>query len=250
MKKLGILDYGIGGMDLYCRLKAINANLPITYFSDTGAIPYGKLDEDTLTLRLQRVVDWLKDEGVDQLVIACHSASTVAHRLTGLPIIDMIAATKNTLEAAQTVEELGIIGGGRTIDSGIYRTYAETLGLHVTAHSTQIFSIAIENDWTDQLKFKEHVRAALKPLGAVDALLLACTHYPIIRAHLSTYYDHKVKILNPIDQLIAQYFPKLDQEVYVQGADMIYTTGDVQLMQRLARRLYGLERLAIYRIIM
>lgn len=140
MKKLAILDYGIGGLDLYSRLKKINPNFPITYFSDSGAVPYGKLDEDSLTLRLQTIINWLKSRGVEQLVIACHSASTVAHRLSGIPIISMIAATKETiLQNASSIQKLGIIGGGRTIDSATYRNYAQELKLDVVDHNAQIF---------------------------------------------------------------------------------------------------------------
>lgn len=246
MKKLAILDYGIGGLDIYSRLKKINPNFPITYFSDSGAVPYGKLDEDSLTLRLQTVINWLKNTGVEQLVIACHSASTVAHRLNGIPFINMIAATKETiLQNASTIQKLGIIGGGRTIDSAIYRNYAQELKLDVVDHNAQIFSIMIENDLTHSAEFNEHLDAVLSPLQRVEGLLLACTHYPLIQEQLRSYFAHEVRILDPIDQMLKIHFKNLDEERYENNTDILYTTGNNKLTNKLARDLFGLKH---YRI--
>jgi len=242
MKKLAILDYGIGGLDLYSRLKKINPNFPITYFSDSGAIPYGKLDKDSLSLRLQKVINWLKSRGVEHLVIACHSASTVAHRLSGIPIINMIAATKETiLQNASSIQKLGIIGGGRTIDSAIYRNYAQELKLEVVDHNAQIFSIMIENDLTRSAEFKKHLDAVLRPLQTVEGLLLACTHYPLIQEQLRRYYAHEVRILDPIEQMIKIHFKNLEEPQYKSSTDILYTTGNYKLTNKLARNLFGLK---------
>jgi glutamate racemase len=242
MKKLAILDYGIGGLDLYRQLKNINPAFPITYFSDSGAAPYGKLDEEKLIIRVQKIINWLKNRGVEQLVIACHSASTVAYRLSGIPIVDMIAATKETVRQASSLKRLGIIGGGRTIESLIYRNYAQELGLVVVDNNAQIFSIMIENDLIHSFDFKAHIATVLDPLDKIDGLLLACTHYSVIQEQLSSYYDHQIQMLDPMEQLISQHFSNLKNQIFDKHIfDVAYTTGNVKL----ANQLYGLANLNV-----
>lgn len=246
MKKLAILDYGVGGFDLYRRLKEINAQFPITYFSDAGAVPYGKLDEESLTLRLQKVIHWLKNRGVEQLVIACHSASTVSNQLSGLPIINMIEATKESIKQnASSINRLGIIGGGRTIESKVYRNYGLELGMDVVDNNAQIFSIMIENDMINNPGFVEQVHTVLNPLGTIDGLLLACTHYPIIQDQLKSYYKQDVIILDPIEHLIQQNFDEQSLSYYDDNKDSIFTTGNAALTSRLASKLYGLSDLNV-----
>src|SRR5215204_1238934 len=75
-QKLGILDWGIGGVSVYKLVKERLGDVSIVYFSDTGATPYGKMARSELVERLNAVIDFLKTKGVTHLVIGCNAAST------------------------------------------------------------------------------------------------------------------------------------------------------------------------------
>src|SRR5215203_4207302 len=75
-QKLGILDWGIGGVSVYRRVKEKLGEVSVVYFSDTGATPYGKMSRGELIGRLTAVIDFLKSKGVTHLVIGCNAAST------------------------------------------------------------------------------------------------------------------------------------------------------------------------------
>ncbi|MEP6901559.1 MAG: glutamate racemase, partial [Actinomycetota bacterium] len=69
--KLGILDWGIGGVSIYQIVKERLSDVAVVYFSDTGARPYGKMSRAELVARLNAVVSFLKSKGVTHLVIGC-----------------------------------------------------------------------------------------------------------------------------------------------------------------------------------
>jgi glutamate racemase len=74
---LGIVDWGIGGVGLVNALDRLAPGLPILYWSDAGATPYGRMGVDELTDRLMTVVTSLAERGATEVVLACNAASTV-----------------------------------------------------------------------------------------------------------------------------------------------------------------------------
>src|SRR5687768_10607218 len=74
--KLGVLDWGIGGISLVKLLGERGRSFPLLYFSDTGALPYGRMPRVELISRLNSVVEFLKSKGATHVVIGCNAAST------------------------------------------------------------------------------------------------------------------------------------------------------------------------------
>nr|MDT0523947.1 hypothetical protein [Streptomyces sp. DSM 41633] len=79
---LGIVDWGIGGIGLVRELDRRAPGLPVLYWSDAGAMPYGRMRSADLTARLYDVVSELARRGATEVVLACNAASTVAPRLS------------------------------------------------------------------------------------------------------------------------------------------------------------------------
>ena len=75
MSRLGIIDWGIGGISIYKVIKEM-LGVPVIYFSDTGVTPYGKMTRGKLVSRLNAVIGHLKSDGVTHLAIGCNAAST------------------------------------------------------------------------------------------------------------------------------------------------------------------------------
>ncbi|WP_166906149.1 hypothetical protein [Mycobacterium sp. DL440] len=75
---LGIVDWGIGGIGVVRELDRRVPGLPVLYWSDAGATPYGRMRGDALAARLSAVVSELAHRGATEVVLACNAASTVA----------------------------------------------------------------------------------------------------------------------------------------------------------------------------
>lgn len=180
---IAIVDYGIGGLGLYKMIREEFPDLPIIYFSDSGEVPYGKLSKGVLRARLEKVFGFLKNRGAEQIIVACHSASSVVlskdKNVTGLRAQTIKAVTKNKPKL------VGIIGGGRTIRSGFYRRELNNAGIRTIQRVAQPLSILIERGEVEGAVVEEAVAKIVKPLSSCDAILLACTHYPVLSKEIS-----------------------------------------------------------------
>ncbi len=184
---IGILDWGIGGMGFYRALRERYSDIPIHYLSDSGSTPYGRLSRMELRRRMALVFGYFTEHGVRHLVVACNAASTVLmnmkeHDCGGgetLSIIGVIEpAVKGVLRNA--ARSLGVIGGERTIRSGVYRRLLSAHVPVILQRVAQPLSALIERGDSGSQTMKESIARIMAPLRAVDTLLLACTHYAAI----------------------------------------------------------------------
>ena len=178
-RTLGIVDWGIGGIGLLQRLDAIAPHLPVVYWSDTGAVPYGRQQAVQLCGRLRDVVVELARRGCTEAVLACHSASTVVDALDDCPI-PVTGIIEHALRAVPADLEgtVGIVGGRRTIDAGVHRRALEARGLSTVCAVVQPLSAHIEAGRMGSARFLGDLRDIVAPIRGARALLLACTHYP------------------------------------------------------------------------
>jgi glutamate racemase len=245
---LGIIDWGIGGVSIYRLLKERKPEVSILYFSDTGATPYGKMGRRELASRLDAVIEFLKGEGMTRLVIGCNAASTAIPDLKdhGIKIDGVI---EPAVEAATKLRppRLGLIGGRRTVVSGVYRKAFEGLGIDVAQRIAQPLSGLIESGDTSSEKLRVEAKQILGPLKNCSHILLACTHYPAISGLLSDYVSPTTKFIDPAAAVI-QRLGKLSATG--NGEDRFFTTGDTRQMKRSAKRAFGvdIEKIAKVRI--
>ncbi len=233
---LAIYDYGIGGVDLLKRLKSVSPDLPTLYFSDSGAIPYGKLSKLQLRKRVNNVLAFLFQHGAKHVVIACHSASSVVEsRDTRITTI-----TDATVKAAlqKNFGEIGVIGGGRTVRSGIYRQALQAEGLLVKQRNAQILSILIERGEVSTEAVKEEVRKILNPLQSVDAVLLACTHYAALADLLRSEINCK-EVIDPVLEIVEELRTLILDKPPGSQPDLYLTTGDISLMKNASKAAFN-----------
>jgi len=98
---------------------------------------------------------------------------------------------------------LGIIGTPATIQSGFYQEALKELPSPVFFQACPLFVPLVEENWMGKPGTKEIVAASLLPLKekGIDALILACTHYPLLQEVIEEVLP-EVEILNPAQQLI------------------------------------------------
>lgn len=246
---LGVLDWGIGGIDFHARLRERHPRLATIYWSDSGSLPYGKLGREALAARVGAVASALRERGATHLVIACNAASTVlghpALARSELAICGVIApAIAATL--ADPARVVGVIGGRRTIRSGLYRRALVAAGRRVHARVAQPLSALVERGELDTPLVHAELGRILAPLGQVEALVLACTHYtallPAIRGLLP-----RARIIDPAAAALAE----VERAWCLAGqvrSDMFLTTGDPEAMRAAAQLAFGVQLPAVQRV--
>lgn len=234
---LGIIDWGIGGISVYNHVKTHFPKTPVMYFSDTGFTPYGKTSKTELVARLNAVVVYLKSKGVRHLVIGCNAASTAIPFLddNGVIIEGMI---ESAVELASNLkpQKLGLIGGRRTVVSGVYRKKFATRGIKLFPRIAQPLSALIESGDISSPKLYSEAAKILKPIKNCSHLLLACTHYPAISEVIKTIVSPKTVLIDPAEELIKKIAV---WDLPQNGEDVFLTTGNAEEMKTAAFNAFG-----------
>lgn len=236
--RLGIIDWGIGGLGLLGHLDRQQADLDVVYWSDTGFTPYGLVPTSALAARLRSVVGELAGRGCTEVVLACNAASTVVDRLgdAAVPVAGIIAAG-----VAAVPEDLdgvvGVVGGRRTIRGGHYRRALTRPGRRVVSRVAQPLSAHIEAGRIGTAAFEQDLCRIVAPLRGADAVILACTHYPAASEAFAAELPGTT-LLDPAAQLAADLLARLEPG---SGARTVLTTGDPVLMRTSAEAAWGID---------
>lgn len=201
---IGVFDSGIGGLTV---VRALQAELPqedIVYFGDTARLPYGTKSAETIARFAAEDANFLVERGVKLVVVACHSASSVA--LLGLeqscpvPVLGVIEPGTRALVAATRSRRVAVIGTTLTIAAGAYERAIRALraDVHILAKATPLFVALAEEGWLDNEVAEATARRYLDGItgGGVDALLLGCTHFPLLSGVISRVLGDGVKVVD------------------------------------------------------
>jgi glutamate racemase len=230
---LGIVDWGIGGIGLVQMLDKVVPGLPVLYWSDTAATPYGQWGADELTARLIAVMAALAARGATEAILACNAASTVVDRLGSARIpVEGIIAHGVAAVSEDIGGPIGVVGGRRTIACGHYRRALARPNRVVLSRVAQPLSAHIEAGRAGSPEFLADLTHILAPLRRVNALVLACTHYPAAQRWFAEALPDAT-IIDPAQRLadaLAQRFPKA-RIASRPAARTFVTTGDPTAMQ-------------------
>lgn len=239
MKRLGIIDWGIGGVSIDKLIKERLGPVTVTYFSDTGVTPYGKMTRPELVARLNAVISFLKTQGVTHVLIGCNAASTAIPHLEGhgIPVEGVIDSAVETVTKLKP-KNLGLIGGRRTVVSGVYRNAFADRNIRVWQRIAQPLSGLIESGDVSSNALQYECKRILAPLKNCSHILMACTHYPAIASVIQQYVSAQTKLIDPAEDLVKKVGKwRLESS----GNDVFLTTGDAVAMKRAARNAFGVE---------
>jgi glutamate racemase len=209
---IGIFDSGIGGLTI---AHALVKHLPkenIIYFGDTAHLPYGEKSTAAIQAYAIKIAHLLLQQECKLILIACNSASAAAYELvkeyiaSKAIVMNVIDPVIGLLKDKYAKKRIGLIGTRQTVNSHIYKKKIDelNLGVTLTSYATNLLASAIE-------EFGNHhvIDALLKiylahpNLQNIDALILACTHYPLIKDKISLHYHKKIDIIDSSD-IVAQ----------------------------------------------
>jgi len=184
---IGMMDWGIGGLSVYQALRTQRSTADVLYFSDSGFTPYGKLSREKLRERFTKIAEWFQRREITRVLVACHSASsalspgplTGAEHFGDIAFHSIIPAARRAVARSQA-RRVGVIGGVLTIQSRTYERALAGLERHVEYQPAQPLSAFVEAGALDTPEVEAEITDLLAKFGRLDALLLACTHYPAL----------------------------------------------------------------------
>jgi glutamate racemase len=221
---IGIFDSGIGGLTVAHCIHQQLPNEQIIYFGDTAHLPYGDKSEAAIQAYSIKIVDLLMGKGCKVIVIACNSASSAAYELLKeyvgkqAHVINVIDPMVELVATTLANKKVGLIGTKRTVQSGIYSRKIKEFNpeQEVCALATPLLAPMIEEGFYNSQISHEIIANYLSDarLNSIDALILACTHYPLIQKEINAFYQNKIITLDSaaiVTKTLASYLMRQKQ---------------------------------------
>jgi glutamate racemase len=219
---IGIFDSGIGGLTVAHAIKKLLPQEHLIYFGDTAHLPYGDKSEAAIQAYSVRIAEILLKKGCKVIVIACNSASSAAYELLqeyvrrDVHIINVIDPMVGYVTKNFENKNVGLIGTKRTVQSGVYLKKIQEARKNISLKSlaTPLLAPMIEEGFFNNQISHEIIAQYLgdDELKGIDALILACTHYPLIKKEISEYYQNHMTILDSSEIVAAALKEYLGKE--------------------------------------
>ena len=222
-RPIGVFDSGVGGLTV---LAEIRDRLPYehtVYFGDTARVPYGVRDSVEVKEFAFEIIRYLTDLDVKLIVVACNTASAVALELAqaefDAPIVGVIEPGARAAAVDTINRRVGVLATQVTVESGAYRraVRGHDAGIVVHEQACPEFVPLIEKGVVDGPELEEVARGYLDPLTRrrVDAVILGCTHYPLISATINRILGPEVRLISSAGQTALEVGYVLSRRSYL-----------------------------------
>ncbi|MEO6305466.1 MAG: glutamate racemase [Bacteroidia bacterium] len=262
-KPIGVFDSGFGGLTV---LKEIVKEMPqydYLYLGDNARAPYGSRSFETVYEYTLECVKHLFDMGCELIVVACNTASAKALRTIQQKDLPKIDPSKRVLGVIRPTTEIignysksgnvGVLGTAGTVSSASYLVEIKKFfpNLKVYQEACPMWVPLIENNEYNNegadFFIKRHVTNLLQQQKAIDAIILGCTHYPLIIDKIKKYLPENVQLLSQ-GTIVAkglkdylQRHPEMEEKCSKLGNVSFYTTDLSESFDKAATLFYGKE---------
>jgi len=208
----GIFDSGVGGLSVYRLLERKIPKAGFIYLGDTAHFPYGEKSDKSIKEYAIKNAIFLASKGAKDVIIACHTASALAGSYLrkkedelGVKIHDVISPTIKKI-AYSDIKHLGVIGTRGTINSKTYLNALSKFNIKVTSQPCPLLVSLIEDGWVKKRETKSILKHYLLPLKKkkIDALVLSCTHYSLLKDDIAKIMGPRVEIIDPAQLLVSE----------------------------------------------
>lgn len=196
---IGIFDSGMGGLTVAKTITELLPNENIVYFGDTAHVPWGDKSTAAIQAYSIKICDVLLQHHCKLIVIACHTASTAATDLVReyvgnkAYVINVVDPVVSHVRKHHANKKIGLIGTKQTVRSNTYKKRVTELNCNIefTALATPLLVPLIEEGFAEkevtEIVIKEYL--SHPNLANLQALILGCTHYPLLKGYIQNYYQ-------------------------------------------------------------
>lgn len=246
---IGIFDSGIGGLTIAAAIRQALPAERLLYFGDNAHVPYGERTAGEILAFSTAITEALLAKGCRSIVIACNTASSAAlgplrQQFPTVPIVGMEPAVKPAVVHTRT-GVVGVLATRATVEGRALADVVERFGQGVEVIQQACTGLArhIDTGHFDDPELEALLRGWIEPMLArnIDALVLGCTHYPLVRPLIEKIAGPGVRVIEPseaiarrLGQLLAQH--GLHADAGAEGSLTCWTTGEpVQFLAPLER---------------
>ena len=246
---IGIFDSGYGGLTVF---KEIAAKLPgydYIYLGDNARSPYGTRSFETVYQYTLQAVNWFFRRNCPLVILACNTASAKALRsiqqqdlpLMADPTKRILGVIRPTTEVVGTFtqsKQVGILATNGTVSSGSYPIEIHKFWPEIAVYqqACPMWVPLVENNEYNgegaDFFIKKNVKQLVGQEPAIDTILLACTHYPLLKDKIEAVLPQQIKVLSQGEivadslALYLQRHPEMECRLSKGGTTTFYTTDD------------------------
>ena len=255
---IGVFDSGFGGLTVLKALLELIPDADYIYFGDTARLPYGSKSVETVARYAVEAAHYLEAHGAQLLVVACNTATALAlDQITAAAHVPVVGVVEPGAEAAASVSKnrkVVVMGTDATVSSHAYRKALESRGLEAREKACPLLVPLVEEGWVEHPVTEQVARIYLSEAFAdgfhdADALVLGCTHYPLLKPLLHRLAPPHVSIVDSAEstaRAVADCLERLlplTRAVHEERRKVprlkFFATDSVEKFQRLGERFLG-----------
>ncbi|MEH6306371.1 glutamate racemase [Olivibacter sp. CPCC 100613] len=262
MGPIGIFDSGYGGLTVFKEISLMLPQYDYIYLGDNARVPYGTRSYDTVYHYTLECVNHLFDLGCHLVILACNTASAKAlrtiqqkdlPRLTDIRnVLGVIRPTTEIIDQFTRTNHVGILATSGTVNSQSY-----VLEIHKFFPQIKVYQEAcpmwvplVENNEMESIGaryfVKQHIDRLLQQSAEIDAIILACTHYPLLLPLIKEFTPENIQIIsqgNIVARSLANYLyrhSEIETLCTKHGTKQFFTTENIENFKEKASIFYGL----------
>lgn len=224
MAKIGIFDSGAGGLSVFREIRKVLPDEEYIYYSDSANCPYGEKTVEFIIDRCRQITEFLINEGVEIIVVACNTATAAAIRTLreeySIKFIGMEPAIKPAAQLTKT-GTVGVLATAGTLKSEKYLRHKEKYAsdIRIVEHVGEGFVELVEAGITSGPQAEATVLRSLEPLLAAgaDTIVLGCTHYPFLSDVIIGLAGPEIRLIDPAPAIAKHLIEVMDEEGITYG---------------------------------
>jgi glutamate racemase len=261
MSPIGVFDSGFGGLTVLREFVNTLPGYDFLYLGDNARTPYGTRSFETVYQYTLECVKWMLNQNCPLIILACNTASAKALRSIQQNDLEKLSSTARVLGVIRPTTEIignytstnqiGILATTGTVQSESYLIEIEKFfpNVRVVQEACPMWVPLVENgEHTGKgadYFIERHIKNMLKTNPEVDTLLLACTHYPLLKEKIRKYLPTSVKIISQGEivakslQAYLEKYPQMDVRISKNKQRLFYTTDSSKDFNNKASTFYG-----------
>lgn len=260
---IGVFDSGYGGLTILSEIRRLMPEYDYLYLGDNARAPYGNRSFDVVYEYTLEAVKLLFDQGCHLVILACNTASAKALRSIQQQDLPALAPNKRVLGVIRpSAEEIGrqthskhvgILATEGTVQSNSYILELQKFApdIIVNQHACPLWVPLIENNKHESDAGKQIIaddlNTLLKKDPEIDAIVLGCTHYPLVESYLQSLVSDDISIISQgkiVAEKLSSYLtnhPEIEEKCSKSGGIHYLTTENSEIFNVNAARFLGID---------